>query len=122
MKNVKVTVTSHDERGDPSPPDNYTVEIQAGAHRFMLGFYAFTSKERATQIAAEVRALLGLRTTPATVTLQDTEKAKADEFTLSHGCRKGFSIQFEETGVGTKKVIRCGDCGEEKDISDYESW
>lgn len=126
MKNVKVEVTHHDDRGDPEPPDNYTVELRIGEHRFGLAFYAFTNKEKAEKIAAEVRMTLGIKTTPATVSLSEVEKKRADEFTIVHpyGCGKAddFSIRYVATGVGTKKVITCHGCNEEKDLSDYESW
>lgn len=125
MKDVKVEVTHHDDRGDPSPPNNYTVELHVGKHRFMLGFYGFTEKAKAEEIATEVRQALGLPTTPASLTLSEVELARAREFTMKHpyGCSSNsFSTVLTATGAGTKVVIKCGGCGEEKDVSDYDSW
>lgn len=59
-------------------------------------------------------------------TLSDNELCAIKEFRKKHynSCGNGSTYQYEltGTGVGTAVKIRCPKCGEEKEVTDYESW
>ena len=48
--------------------------------------------------------------------VRDEMHRKDEEF------NEGFSISFVGTGVGMIYKVKCNNCGEEEDITDFESW
>lgn len=62
--------------------------------------------------------------------LNDKEEKLYNEFCTKHmhkNVNKGaigghISIRFVLTSVGDGKLIKCGICGKEQDITDYDVW
>lgn len=61
--------------------------------------------------------------------LSENEIKKAEEFEEKHkGCYKpttiggGIEYKFFPNAIGTGVLIRCGFCGAEEDITDYDLW
>lgn len=61
--------------------------------------------------------------------LYDSEEKKAFEFEEKHKkCHKmtsiggGISYIFSPNAIGTVVHVKCGFCGEEEDITDYDIW
>lgn len=55
--------------------------------------------------------------------LSYTELAKADEWVNEHACRNpAFYVIAHQTGIGTKFVVRCENCKNDTDVTDYSSW
>jgi hypothetical protein len=70
--------------------------------------------------------------------INERENALACEFYLNHECKsaRGFLRRFfakrfvtrsvtltvESCGIGDAVSIRCDNCGQEKDLTDYFSW
>lgn len=53
--------------------------------------------------------------------MTDVEKEKAAQFEDDHyGCT--ITYIFKPTGIGTGITVHCIRCGDEENITDYESW
>ena len=98
---------------------NLASEYREEAHR--------THKEVIDEVRYEMRQKdEALARAPFLFTAVENERYHA--FMHKHhekGCSKyneGFSISFVGTGVGKVYKVKCNNCGEEEDITEFESW
>lgn len=60
-----------------------------------------------------------------TFQMNEVEQARAEEFVKKHHhnhTMTTFTYSFTCTGVGTAVSIKCNNCGEEENITDYDCW
>ena len=58
-----------------------------------------------------------------TFNLSKEEELKVEEVRKIHKkCKGTFSYIFTPTGIGFGVEIRCNECGEVLDITDYSNW
>ena len=88
--------------------------------RLTQELHEYDKDAKIAELKKKIRALQD-----CTFQINEVEQARAEEFIKKHNHNNvmtTFTYSFTTTGIGTTIFIKCNNCGEEENITDYDCW